>query len=55
MNAPDAPRQRFGIDEKNKARISRYLSEAVTEGAIKPFEKDAPPKSMKYLPFWAKI
>jgi len=48
-------RQRFGIDEKNKARVSRYLSEAVAEGAIKPFEKDAPPKSMKYMPFWARI
>jgi len=48
-------RQRFGIDEKNKARVSRYLSEAVAEGAIRPLEKGAPPKSMKYLPFWASV
>jgi predicted HTH transcriptional regulator len=46
-------RQRFGIEEKNKARASRYIGEAVAEGVIKPFDENAPPRLMKYLPFWA--
>jgi predicted HTH transcriptional regulator len=46
-------RERLGVAEKNKAAVSRYIREAVEEGVIKPFEKDAPPKLMKYLPFWA--
>ena len=46
-------RERLGVEEKNKATVSRYIREAVEEGMIKPFEKDAPPKMMKYLPYWA--
>lgn len=46
-------RIRFGIKEKNKASVSRIIREAVKEGAIKPFDADAAPKLMKYIPFWA--
>jgi len=46
-------RERLGVEEKNKAAISRYIREAVEEGMIKPFEKDAPRKLRKYLPYWA--
>ncbi len=46
-------RRRFGIEEKNKAAVSRYIHEAVEDGAIKPFDKEAPKKLMKYVPFWA--
>jgi predicted HTH transcriptional regulator len=46
-------RERLGVEDRNKAAVSRYIREAVEEGVIKPFEKDAPPKLMKYLPFWA--
>jgi predicted HTH transcriptional regulator len=46
-------RERLGVEEKNKAAVSRYIREAVEEGVIKPFEKDAPRNLMKYLPFWA--
>jgi predicted HTH transcriptional regulator len=46
-------RERFGIEEKNKATISRYIREAVEEGAIKPFDETASRKQMKYIPFWA--
>jgi len=46
-------RKRFGVEEKNKAAVSRYIREAVEEGVIKPFDEDAARKLMKYVPFWA--
>lgn len=47
-------RERFGMEEKNKASVSRYIREAIEDGAIKPFDESAPKKFMKYVPFWAK-
>jgi predicted HTH transcriptional regulator len=46
-------RERFGVEKKNKAAVSRYIREALEEKAIRPFNEDAPPKLMKYIPFWA--
>jgi len=48
-------RARFGVEEKNKAAVSRYIREAVEDGAIKPFDEGASRKLMKYVPFWAKV
>ena len=46
-------RRRFGVEEKNKATISRYIKEAVDKGKIKPFDEKASKKLMKYVPFWS--
>jgi predicted HTH transcriptional regulator len=46
-------RERFGVEEKNKATVSRYIREAVEAGMIKPFDEDSSRKLMKYVPFWA--
>lgn len=46
-------RQRFGVKEKNKATVSRYIREAIEAGMIRPFDKNAARKLMKYIPFWA--
>ena len=46
-------RRRFGVESRNKAAVSRYIREAVEEGVIKPFDKEAPRKLMKYVPYWA--
>ena len=46
-------RRRFGVHERNKAMVSRYIREAVAEGAIKPFDPNAGRNLMKYVPFWA--
>ena len=48
-------RERFGVEEKNKAAVSRYIREAVEDGAIKPFDEGASRKLMKYVPFWEKF
>lgn len=45
-------RERLGIEEKNKAAVSRYIREAVEDGLIKPVDKTAARKMMKYAPYW---
>ena len=46
-------RNRFGLEEKSSAPISRLIKEAVAKELIKPFDPDTAPKYMKYVPFWA--
>lgn len=46
-------RERFGVEEKNKAAVSRYIKEAVEAGLIKPLDPTAARKLMKYVPYWA--
>ncbi len=46
-------RQRFAIEERNKATASRLLRDAVTRELIVPYERDASPRHMRYVPFWA--
>ena len=46
-------RVRFGVEEKNKASVSRYIREAVDAGMIEPFDENASKKQMKYMPYWA--
>jgi ATP-dependent DNA helicase RecG len=46
-------RGRFGIEEKNKATVSRYIKEALQAHAIKPFDDGASKKMKKYVPWWA--
>jgi predicted HTH transcriptional regulator len=46
-------RARFGVEEHNRSVASRLIREAVDAGLIVPAEPDAPPKLMRYLPFWA--
>ena len=46
-------RKRFGVEEKNKAMVSRDIREAIEEGVIRPFDESAARKMMKYVPFWA--
>lgn len=46
-------RERFGIEKRNTATASRLIREAVETGSIRPYDPDAAPKLMKYVPFWA--
>jgi len=46
-------RERFGVEEHNKAQVSRYIREAVEDGMIKPYDEQAAKKLMKYVPYWA--
>lgn len=46
-------RERFGIEEQNRAVASRLLRDAVEAGVIVPRDPSAAPKHMQYLPWWA--
>jgi predicted HTH transcriptional regulator len=46
-------RGRFGIELRNSATASRLIREAVDAKVIAPFDANAAPKLMKYVPFWA--
>ncbi|MGZ8934685.1 MAG: ATP-binding protein [Methylobacter sp.] len=45
-------RERFGIEEQNKAQASRIIKQTIEAGWIKPYDADAGVRSMRYLPFW---
>lgn len=47
-------RERFGIEERNKATASRLIKEAVDAKAILPYDEEAAPKLMRYIPAWAR-
>lgn len=46
-------RERFGIEPQNTATASRLIREAVEAGALVPYDPDAAPKLMRYMPWWA--
>jgi len=46
-------RERFGIEERNMATASRLIKEAVDAKVIVPFDAEAAPRLMRYVPFWA--
>ena len=46
-------RQRFGLEYKSSAPISRLIKQVVESKLIKPFDPETAPKFMKYIPFWA--
>lgn len=46
-------RDRFGLEEKSSAPVSRLIKEAVELKLIKPFDPTTAPRYMKYVPFWA--
>lgn len=46
-------RERFGVEERNSAIISRLAKEAVDAGLIKIADISKGAKSRRYLPYWA--
>jgi ATP-dependent DNA helicase RecG len=46
-------RERFGIEEQNRAMASRLLKDAVDAGVIVQRDPDGAPKHRQYLPWWA--
>lgn len=46
-------RERFGIEAKNSAMVSRIIKEACKADLIKPYDPGAAYKSMRYIPKWA--
>ena len=46
-------RERLGLGDNSRAWVSRIIRDSVKEGVIAPFDRNASPKYMKYVPFWA--
>jgi len=46
-------RDRFGIEPQNIAMASRLIREAVDAGLVVPYDPEAAPKLMRYVPIWA--
>jgi len=46
-------RERFGIEPQNSATALRLIRDAVEAGFIVPYDVNAAPKIMKYVPTWA--
>ena len=46
-------RERFGIEGKNSATVSRVIKDAVSAGLVKPYDADAGTKAMRYVPHWS--
>lgn len=46
-------RERFGVEEKNKAIISRIIKDTMNAGYIKLSDVNVAPKLRRYIPYWA--
>jgi len=46
-------RDRFGVEVKNSAMMSRIIKQACQAGLIKPYDADAGTKALRYVPYWA--
>ena len=46
-------RERFGIDPKNSATVSRIIKDALGAGLIRPFDENQGRRNARYVPFWA--
>lgn len=46
-------RERFGIEEHNKAQASVVIRTAIKAQLIRPYDPDVGPKARRYVPFWA--
>lgn len=46
-------RDRFGIDAKNMAIVSRIIKATIDAGFIKLADENASLKNRRYIPYWA--
>lgn len=46
-------RERFGIEGKNSATVSRVIKDSVNAGLVKPYDAEAGTKAMRYVPHWS--
>ncbi|MEG1847227.1 MAG: putative DNA binding domain-containing protein [Lachnospiraceae bacterium] len=46
-------RERFGVEEKNKATVSRIIKDTLDAGLVKLSDPNAAPKLRRYVPYWA--
>lgn len=47
-------RERFGVDTKNTAIVSRIIKEALNKKAVYIYDETVGNKARKYIPWWAR-
>ncbi len=43
----------FGLEDKDKVKVSRIIKDTLEAGLIKPLDPNTAPRYMKYVPYWA--
>ncbi|MEH6467003.1 MAG: ATP-binding protein, partial [Porticoccus sp.] len=46
-------RERFAVEAKNSAMVSRIIKQALADNRIVPYDQSAGSRAMRYLPWWA--
>lgn len=46
-------RERFGVEEKNKAIVSRIIKDTIVKGLIKVEDETVGVRARRYVPYWA--
>ena len=47
-------RERFGIEEKNRAQVSRVINDAIEAGVVRPYDPESESRRhASYVPYWA--
>ena len=46
-------RERFAVESKNSAMISRVIADSINAGLIRRADEDSNGKTRKYFPWWA--
>jgi len=47
-------RARFGIEEKNRAQVSRVISDAIEAGVVRLYDPESESRRhASYVPYWA--
>ena len=46
-------RERFGVEEKNKAIVSRIIKDTIVKGLIKVEDETVGVMARRYVPYWA--
>lgn len=45
-------RKRFGIEQRNAAKVSKIIKDTVSAGLIRPFDDSVGTRALRYIPFW---
>ena len=46
-------RERFGLDSKSSATVSRIIKDSLEKGVVKLKDPETAPRYYKYVPFWS--
>ena len=45
-------RKRFGVEQRNAAKVSKIIKDTLAAGLIRPFDDSVGTRALRYVPFW---